>query len=231
MIIDGTTRKLQIVLAAGHATADSPWSASIAACDSTGTPPPNGTSSRGNTNGTSPVDVIGVNASGKWQQLVQFALTNKDTASITVTVQVYDSSGPTTTAPYTTTLAVGDTLQYSGERGWFVTSATAIVHTPFGAATATVAGILTLPTSCQTIKATGTEDFLGMTPGSLTPGDLFILRIAAGRTLKHMGAASAPAVPFHFGNIADDFTVAAGAIFFLQLGEGGAQWDLVSATR
>lgn len=105
-------------------------------------------------------------------------------------------------------------------------------HTPFGTPTATVGGVLTLPANCWTIKATGIEDFLGMSPGSLTAGDVFVLRLASARTVKHLATVSAPAVPFWFGNMAEDFTALdAGAILTLQLGESGAQWDVLAITR
>lgn len=140
------------------------------------------------------------------------------------------------------TLAVGeigvetDTLKVKigdGSTVWaslsYGLAASIPAHTPFGTPTATVSGILTLPANCWTIKATGTEDFQGMSPGSLTPGDIFYLKLSAARTVKHMASVSAPAVPFSFGNIAQDFgALSANARLTLQLGEGGTQWDVLA---
>jgi len=106
-------------------------------------------------------------------------------------------------------------------------AAAGVQHTPFGPDTATVAGVLTLPAGYQTLKVTGAEDFLGMSPGSLQPGDICYLSLASGRWVRNGGAVSAPAVPFSMAN--GDLTAPAGAQLTWQLGPGGTLWILKGA--
>jgi hypothetical protein len=108
-----------------------------------------------------------------------------------------------------------------------LTATVPFAHTPFGPDTATVSGSLTIPTGYSTLKATGIEDFLGMSPGSLQAGDIFYLTLASGRIVRNGGSVVSPVVPFSMAN--GDLTAPAGAQLTWQLGPGGTQWNLKGA--
>jgi hypothetical protein len=106
-------------------------------------------------------------------------------------------------------------------------AASAASHTPFGADTATASGSLTIPANCRTLKATGTEDFLGMSPGSLQPGDIFYLTLASARIVRNGGSVTSPVVPLSMST--GDIPAQAGAELTWQLGPGGTLWKLKGA--
>lgn len=244
---------MSIQLAGAKATADCAWFVSyydaVLATQATSAD----ANAHGTTNGVTAVQLLAAPSAGYVRHPRSFSMPNSDTAAVTASVLIGS------VVVYKATLAVGDVLQMSERRGWFVTdssgatkgttvatfaniagsptdnaalasslAALAPLHTPFGTPTATSSGVLTLPASCWTIKATGTEDFLGMSPGSLTPGDIFILRIASDRNVQHMATVSAPAVPFNFRTLGFLEPPCAGARLTLQLGEGGTQWDVLA---
>jgi len=186
-------------------------------------------------NGSTLVSVYAAPAAGTTRHLGQFGLTNTAAAQITLSIV----ANGTPVLSYT--LDVGDMLEYDrhGGGGFRVRAANGaaklpaagVQHTPFGPDTATVAGVLTLPAGYQTLKVTGAEDFLGMSPGSLQPGDICYLSHASGRIVRNGGAVSAPAVPFSMvnGDGNGDLTAPAGAQLTWQLGPGGTSWILKGA--
>lgn len=127
MILDTTTKKLQIVLAGAVATTQPSVTASWA--DMTPSALVGGAS---NTvaNGATAVDVVAAPAASTQRQVKYLSIYNGDTASVTVTVQLNNSA--TLVPMYKVTLAVGYTLTYTPE-GWRVTDTNgALVSTSAG---------------------------------------------------------------------------------------------------
>jgi hypothetical protein len=182
-------------------------------------------------NGASPVTVMSAPAPGTTRRMLAYRLQNTTAGQITWSLEV------NSIAVLSFTLDVGDVLEYDQAAGVFVIKAqngaakspggAAIPHTPFGPDTATVTGSLTIPSGYFCLKATGAEDFLGMSPGSLQPGDIFYLALASGRIVRNGGSVVSPVVPFSMAN--GDLTAPAGAQLTWQLGPGGTQWILKGA--
>ena len=114
MILDATTKSLQIKLAGAVTTNQLPFSASYV--DTTGTSMTPGEQD-GQSNNTTAVTVAGAPASSTQRLIKSFALQNADTAPATVTV-IYNNNS-TLRNILSVTLAVGDQLIYEDEKGWF----------------------------------------------------------------------------------------------------------------
>lgn len=124
MILDSTTKSLQVVLNATPATTQASIVASWA--DLTAT-----TFIGGNTdltsNGTTAVTAVAAPAASTQRQLKNLNIYNADSAYITVTVQLLD--GATVRVLYKATLAPGQTLVWTAEQGW-VTASLQAASTP-----------------------------------------------------------------------------------------------------
>lgn len=78
--------------------------------------------------GTANTTVVNHGASGKKRAITTVALQNKDTAAVTVTIQVYD--GVSVRYPlFVATLQTGDNLGYDDRRGWYVTDSSGQLRT------------------------------------------------------------------------------------------------------
>lgn len=120
ILLDTTTRKLQVVLAGAKVTNDSPWVASYVDIAQSGFAMTGANSATGNSNGVTAVDIVAVPAASTTRQLKYFSLLNADTAAITVTIQYNDNA--TIRKMVTFILAVGQSLVYNAESGWIVQS-------------------------------------------------------------------------------------------------------------
>ena len=116
MILTSTTQILQIVLRAAKATNDCP--VTIDYIDFTTTTTTAGLQ-LSTTNGVTAVTTLSSPAASTQRKVNFISIANKDTASITLTLQIYDSSTSSTYAIGTITLAVGSVLQFTDTRGWF----------------------------------------------------------------------------------------------------------------
>ena len=114
LILDATTKSLQIKLAGAITTNQLPFSTSYV--DSSGTATTPGEQD-GQSNNTTAVTVAGAPASSTQRLIKSFALRNADTAAATVTV-VYNNNS-TLRNILVVTLAVGDQLIYEDGTGWF----------------------------------------------------------------------------------------------------------------
>lgn len=115
IILDNTTRSLQVVLGSTPATNQSALLCSYVDITTTTFNP--GTTET-QTNGTTAVTIMPAPAASTQRQLKYFALHNDDTASITVTLQ-YNDSGTLRTV-LKVTLSVGYRIEYTGEEGFRV---------------------------------------------------------------------------------------------------------------
>jgi hypothetical protein len=113
IILDATTKSLQIKLSANVATNQLPFSASYV--DTTGTAMTPGEQD-GASNNTTAVTILSAPASSTERLLKSFALQNADTAVATVTVTYNNNS--TLRNILVVTLAVGDQLIYEDGTGW-----------------------------------------------------------------------------------------------------------------
>jgi hypothetical protein len=122
MWIDGTTKSLQVVLAAPKTTNDCPISTdyTTTATAMTGQPLPANDSSK-TTNGTTAVTIIGTQTSGNITGVSHLTVFNADTVATTMTIQMLNSTGPVTTIRIQVILQVGETFQYLPGQGFFVT--------------------------------------------------------------------------------------------------------------
>lgn len=118
MILDSTTRKLQVVLGEAHIT--NALAVVTSYFDSGATP--SGGPSLSNTNGTTAVDIVAAPASGYIRQVNELTVFNADTVTHNVTVR-YNDNGTTYTI-FKASLAPGYTLTYSKALNWNVLSAT-----------------------------------------------------------------------------------------------------------
>ncbi len=115
MILDSTTKKIQVVLAAAIATTNPVVIASYADMSATALV---GGNNIVNANGTTAVDVVAAPAASTQRQLKFMTVYNADTAAVTVTVQL--NNGGTISPAVKVTLPSGYTLNFTPE-GWRVT--------------------------------------------------------------------------------------------------------------
>ena len=116
ILLDTTTRKLQVVLSAAKTTNDCPWV--TAYVDITTTAAGIGASSNGVSNGLTSVDIVGVPGGSTTRKILEISLYNADTVLITLTIN-YNDNGTTRVLWYGS-LNVGDTLHYCDEQGFYV---------------------------------------------------------------------------------------------------------------
>ena len=116
ILLDTTTRKLQVVLNAAKTTNDCPWITSYV--DIASTAAGIGASSNGVSNGLTAVDIIGVPGASATRKVLEISLYNADTVATTVTIN-YDDNGTTRVLWYGS-LNTGDALHYCDEQGFYV---------------------------------------------------------------------------------------------------------------
>jgi hypothetical protein len=114
IILDATTKKLQLVLSAPHTTSDSAWIMSAVNINSV-TPTYTPIEADGVSNGTTAVDVCAAPSGSDQRQVKFFSLVNTDTAAITLLLR-YNNNG-TTRDFAKATLQIGDTFQYVDNEG------------------------------------------------------------------------------------------------------------------
>lgn len=115
MILDSTSKSLQIVLAAAVTTNQPSFSASYA--DLTTTTFTAGAND-GVANGTTPVAVVAAPAASTQRQLKNLTIYNADTVNATVSVQLVD--GANTRTLYKATLVPGASLQWTPDAGFTI---------------------------------------------------------------------------------------------------------------
>ena len=116
MILNSTTKKIQIILAAAKITNDCPVVAAYVDYTSSAT---TALTTLTNTNGLTAVDIVAAPGSSTTRKINWISICNKDTDFISVTVRLNDNG---TTYNYTPgfSLAPNSTLQYTDTRGWIV---------------------------------------------------------------------------------------------------------------
>jgi hypothetical protein len=120
MILDATTRKLQISLAATVATNQLPVVVDYVDMTASATTP--GVQASVTNDGTA-VDILGAPGSSTQRKVNGVSIFNADTAAVTVTV-VLDDNGTDYQIINAMALAVGDTLTYTDVDGWVVSNRT-----------------------------------------------------------------------------------------------------------
>lgn len=120
LILDSTTKKLQIVLAGAKTTLDANWSASWEDTPNVGGPYAglSGGQAHGATNGATAVDLVPAPGAGVTRRLTSLWLNNSDTGTITLSIQIVDSSGPTTRVVWKGTRATLEQLSYENGAGF-----------------------------------------------------------------------------------------------------------------
>ncbi len=118
MILDATTRKLQILMDATAATTESPVVANWVDTTATATTPG---STNSISNGTSAVDVVAAPAASTQRIIQSIAIYNADTVNRTVTVRYNDNA--TTRIIVKVLLNPGQSLCYTAHAGWQVVTA------------------------------------------------------------------------------------------------------------
>ncbi len=120
--VSATTQKIQAKLAGAAATTE-PWIVAAYAPLTESTQKVALTTARIQTTGGTAVDVVPAPSSGVPNQLKYWTVVNGDTAPVTFTVQLVDSSGSVTAISVKVVLAVGDQLAYAGGDTWQVMDA------------------------------------------------------------------------------------------------------------
>lgn len=169
MLLDATTKKIQLVLTAAATSASMP--VCVYYVDSTSTALPVSGSTLTNSNGTTAVDILAAPAASTQRKVNSLTVNNSDTAA--KTVQIYLDSNGTDYLLYAATLQVGDVLGYTDTRGWYVNdsagnlkvtptnaiAASLVTNTPSGniAAVTVQAAITELDTEKMAIATYDTE--------------------------------------------------------------------------
>lgn len=173
MILNATTRKIQVVLGEAKTTNDCPIVADY--FDSGVTPA--GAASFLNSNGVTAVDAVPAPAAGYTRIVNSLTLNNKDTVSHTATVRFNDNG--TTYDMFKATLPPGYTLVYTKSEGWSVLSTTGLyvagqipgTTTNDNAAAGMVGEYLSSTVLVGAAIALGTGTPSDITHITLTPGD------------------------------------------------------------
>lgn len=110
MILDTTTKTLELVLAGAVTTNQLPYSIGYVDVDQTTFAMSAVSSGDGVTNDTTPVTIVAAPASGKSRQVKFLSVYNKDVAAATVSLQIHD--GADTRIILKIILSVGDNLSY-----------------------------------------------------------------------------------------------------------------------
>lgn len=132
MILDSTTKSLEVLLAGAVATAQPVWYAAWADHTSVAFTPG---AADGLTNGATAVTAVAAPASGVQRQIKLLTLFNNDTASVIATVRVNNNAALRTIIKVT--LAIGDTLEWDPANGWKVITAAGNIKSGVGPAGAT----------------------------------------------------------------------------------------------
>jgi len=114
MILDTTTRSLEVLLAAAPASTQLPWYSSHA--DHTASAFTPGAAS-GTTNGTTAVTLVAAPGGSTQRQVKTVSVYNVDTAPATVTVRLNDSGTMRNIAKVL--LAIGESLHFEPSAGWY----------------------------------------------------------------------------------------------------------------
>lgn len=128
ILLDTTTRKLEILLGGTVTTNQLPFVASYVDITATGFSPASNT---GQTNNSTPVTIVDVPAASTQRQLKFASVYNADTVAATVTIRLNDNS--TLRKIFVIALTSGDTLIYS-DGAWQVMNSSGQVKTSLGGA-------------------------------------------------------------------------------------------------
>lgn len=115
MILDATTRKIQVLTDAAATTTESPVVADFVDFSAGSAQP---ITSNTITNGTSAVDIVAAPASGFQRRVTELSIENADTVNHTYTVRYNDNA--TTRIIVKILLLPGQTLMYGTQTGWVV---------------------------------------------------------------------------------------------------------------
>lgn len=144
IVLDSTTRSLQIILSGAKNTTDAPWVASYEDVYPNVQPSGitrNAGSQNGTTNGVAAVTILsspGGGSTAPARLLNNFSMANADAAAITPTIQYVDSTGSVTRKCFgPLTLQVNETLCYEDRMGWQVLDANGNLKTTPGTASST----------------------------------------------------------------------------------------------
>lgn len=158
IVLDATTKSLEVVLAGAVTTNQLPIVASYVDVTTTAyTPKANDTA----TNNTTAVTPVAAPAASTQRQVKLLTVYNADTVAAAVTVRL--NSNSTMRVLCKVTLAVGSTLVYTDGEGWRVLDASGNVLTSSGAAAAVSAAATE-----QTTTATGTQNDFDLTASNVT---------------------------------------------------------------
>ena len=153
MILDATTRKVQILLRAPVAANQCPVYVDYVDFTSTATTPGNQLS---NTNSTTAVDIVNAPAASTQRKVNLITVCNRDTDFVVVTIRLNDNA---TLYNYVNDLALppNSTLQYTDTNGWSViTTSGAVTAASIGSAvdiqTYTANGTWTKPTNATFVQ-------------------------------------------------------------------------------
>lgn len=154
MVLDATTKSLEIKLSGAVATNQLPCNCEWVDVTTTAFTPGHTDVA---TNGATAVTLCAAPSSSTQRVIKHINVYNKDTAAVTVTVQYNNNS--TLRELLVMALAVGQTLTWSPEGGWQILSA------PATAASDTVAGVIEI--AVQSEMETATDNTRCVTPGRL----------------------------------------------------------------
>jgi hypothetical protein len=129
MILDTTTKKIQLLLGATVATTQCSITASWVDFTSTDTTPGMTLST---SNNTTAVDIVAAPASSTQRKVNYISVCNRDTDFVSVTIRLNDN-GTTYNYVASLMLAPNSTLQYTDTRGWVVIDAAGNVVIATGA--------------------------------------------------------------------------------------------------
>jgi hypothetical protein len=124
IVLDATTKSLEIILAAAVTTNQLPVVAAYADLDTVSISPG---SSDTASNSTSAVTILAAPAANQQRQLKFLNVYNADTVAAIVTIRLNDNS--TTRILIKVTLSVGDSLTYSIAQGWKITDVNGFIKT------------------------------------------------------------------------------------------------------
>jgi len=114
MLLDTTSKKLQVVLGGAVTTNQLQWTASWFDSGTT----PTGASADGVTNDNTAVDVVASPGSGYLRQLKYMSVFNSDTVSATVTIQLYN--GSSTRIIFQAAIGVGASVEWTPKDGFHI---------------------------------------------------------------------------------------------------------------
>lgn len=196
MILDATTKKLQVVLAGAVTTNQLHVNATWADTQNGATFVPGSTSLV--TNGATPVDIVAAPAASTQRQVKEVTIQNTDTVAATVTVQTVD--GANTRKNIVVTIQSGETLFFAGGV-WNVLGTNGALKTGNGVSSVA----LTVP-SRQTVTGSPitTAGTLAVTDNSQSANTVFAgpaSGAAAGPAFRTLAAADLNSLSFTAGSV------------------------------